>query len=121
MIDRLLESENLTDNLDDESANILIRWGIGQIDHLIEGKDEEAAGTAINHLMGLMRAVNSIAGNPVTVSTDSLVKLTDRLTPTFDKEYQLTENERTIVAQQISRMQPIDAVDYLLKWLESKL
>lgn len=121
MIDRLLESENLTDNLDDEAANLLIKWGIGQIDHLIEGKDEEAAGTAVNHLMGLMRVVNSIAGNPAAYSTDSLVKLMDGFTATFDKEYQLTDSERIIVAQQISRMQPINAVNYILKWMESKL
>ncbi len=35
LIDRLLESENLTDNLEDEDANVLIKWGIAQLDHLI--------------------------------------------------------------------------------------
>jgi hypothetical protein len=120
-IDRLLESENLTDNLDDEAANTLIKWGINQIDHLVKDKDDEAAGTKVNQLMSLMRAVNSIAGDPSTVSSDSLFKLLDRFAETFDKDHPISENERRTVTQQISRMQPKDAVAYLLKWMDSKL
>ena len=120
LIDRLLESENLTDNLDDEAANTLINWGIHQIDPLAKNQDDETAGTRVNRLMALMRAVNSIAGNPSQVTSESLARLTDRFTQIFDKDYQIDEEERRTMAQQISQMQSRDAVDYLLKWMDSK-
>ena len=120
-IDRLLETENLTDNLDDEAANTLIKWGVDHIDPLIKDKDEEAAGTKVNQLMRFMRAVNSIAGDPSTVSTSSLRKLAEYFAETFDQGRPISEMERRIASQRISRMQPKDAVEYLLKWMDSKL
>jgi hypothetical protein len=120
-VDRLLESENLTDNLEDEAANTLIKWGIGQIDHLIAGKDDETAGTKVNQLMSLMRAVNSLAGDPSAISLAPLFKLLNRFAQTFDKDHQISESERQAVVQEISHMQPQEAVSYLLKWMDSKL
>ena len=121
LIDRLLESENLTDNLEDDAANKLINWGIRQVDALTNGlQDEEAAGTKINHLMSLMRSVNSIAGNPSSVSSDSLLKFLDRFAQTFDNDRQISEDERQVIAQQLSTMQPNEAVEYLLNWMDSK-
>ena len=119
-IDRLLESENLTDNLEDEAANTLIKWGISQIDHLIKDKDEETAGAKVNQLMSLMRAVNSVAGDPSAVSLAPLFRLLNRFAQTFDKDHPISEDERSTVAKEISSMQPKDAVDYLLKWMDSK-
>ena len=119
-VDRLLESENLTDNLDDEAANALIKWGISQIDQLIKDKDDEAAGNKVNQLMGLMRAVNSVAGDPSTATTQSLFNLLDIFAQTFGKNHMIGNEERKAVVQQISAMEPKDAVDYLLRWLDSK-
>jgi hypothetical protein len=121
LIDRLLESENLTDNLEDEDANTLLKWGIAQISPLIKGiKDEDAAGEKVNHLMELMRQVNSIAGNLSTVSEDKIQKLLEQFTETFDKEHDVTDEERKAVAEKLSQMQPGDAVKYLLEWIHSK-
>jgi hypothetical protein len=119
-IDRLLESENLTDNLDDEAANTLLKWGISQIDHLVKDKDEETAGSKVNQLMSLMRSVNSMAGNPSTASTQSLFNLLDIFAQTFGKNHFIGDKERRAVVQQISGMEPKDAVDYLLTWMDSK-
>ncbi|HLO31650.1 MAG TPA: hypothetical protein VK249_21030 [Anaerolineales bacterium] len=120
-IDRLLESENLTDNLEDEAANTLIKWGIAQIDHLTKSiEEEEAAGEKVNHLMGLMRGVNSVAGNPSAASPDALLRLLDRYAQTFDKEHCIDEDERKAMAQKLSTMQPKEAVQYLLDWIDSK-
>ena len=119
-IDRLLESENLTDNLDDEAANTLIKWGIRQVDPLIKDKDDETAGTQVNHLMALMRSINSLAGKPSRVNSASLVKFVNRFNQTFDKDHQIDEEERRKMAQQISAMQSKGAVDYLLQWMDSK-
>ena len=121
LIDRLLESENLTDNLEDDAANVLIKWGIAQLDHLVDGiDDEEIAGTRINQLMNLMRQVNSIAGNPATVSEEKIQKLLEQFTQTFDKAHHISDEERREVADKLSQMQPGDAVKYLLDWMHSQ-
>jgi hypothetical protein len=121
LIDRLLESENLTDNLEDEDANDLIKWGIAQIDRLLEGiNDDETAWTKITHLTSLMRQINSIAGNPSTLSPEKLLNLLEQYTQTFDKAHQISEDERKAVTEKLSRMQPGEAMKYLLEWMHSK-
>jgi len=121
LIDRLLESENLTDNLEDEDANVLIKWGIAQIDHLVKDvNDDETAWMKITHLTSLMRQVNSIAGNPSTVSQEKLLNLLEQYTQTFDKAHQISEDERKAVTEKLSQMQPGEAVKYLLEWMHSK-
>lgn len=121
LIDRLLESENLTDNLEDDDANALIKWGISQISPLVNGiTDEDAAGEKVNHLMGLMRQVNSIAGNLSTVSEDKIQKLLEQFTQTFDKDHHVSDEERKAVAERLSQMQQAEAVKYLLDWMHSK-
>ncbi len=121
LIDRLLESENLTDNLEDDDANTLIKWGIAQISPLVNGiTDEDAAGEKVNQLMGLMRQVNSIAGNPSTVSEDKIQKLLEQFTQTFDKDHHVSDEECKTVTEKISQMQSGEAVKYLLEWIHSK-
>jgi len=121
LIDRLLESENLTDNLEDEDANVLIKWGIAQLDHLIEdGEDEENAGVKINRLTHLMRGINSTAGNPSAVSQEKLLKLLEQYTQTFGKAHQINEEERKVVIDRLSKMQSGEAVKYLLEWMHPK-
>ncbi len=118
LIDRLLETENLTDNLEDDSANVLIDWGIAQIDHLVKGiEDENSAGEKVNHLMRLMRGVNSIAGNPSTVSHDQLLALLEQYAQTFSQTHQIDDEERKTVIEKLSQMQPNEAVKYLLSWI----
>ena len=121
LIDRLLEAENLTDNLEDEDANILIKWGVAQIDHLVDGlEDEEAAGEKVNDLMQLMRTINSTAGNPSAASHEKLLKLIEQHAQTFGKAHQMDEDERKAVTEKLSKMQPGQAVKYLLEWMHPK-
>jgi hypothetical protein len=70
--------------------------------------------------MGLMRQVNSIAGNLSTVSEDKIQKLLEQFTETFDQEHDVTDEERKAVAEKLSQMQSGDAVKYLLEWIHSK-
>ena len=121
LIDRLLESENLTDNLEDEDADTLIKWGIAQISPLVNGiKDEDAAGEKVSDLMALMRQINLIAGNLSTVSEDKIQKLLEQFTQTFDKDLHVSDEERRALVEKISQMQPGEAVKYLLEWMHSK-
>lgn len=121
LIDRLLESENLTDNLEDDDANTLINWGVAQIKPLVNHiTDEDAAGEKVNDLMALMRQVNSIAGNLSTVSEDKIQKLLEQFTQTFDKDHHVSDDDLKAVAEKLSQMQPGEAVKYLLDWMHSQ-
>lgn len=62
-IDRILETENLTDELEDSEAQWLLDWGIAALDPLLEGlEDAEIAGTKVNALMAVMRKLNHLVG-----------------------------------------------------------
>ena len=63
-VERMLETENLTDELEDEDANWLLNWGIQRLDEVIEAiEDEEVAGSRVNALMAVVRKINRIAGS----------------------------------------------------------
>ena len=120
-VDRLLETENLTDQLEDEDANLLLEWGVANIDKLIEGvEDHEAAGEKINSLMHVMRGLNSLAGNPSGVSTQKLAELLDRYNQIAGGTIVVDEAEHRTIADQISKAQPGEAVRLLTAWLQSK-
>ncbi len=72
-IDRITETENLTDGLEDDDANWLLDWGIAQVDGLVTGiKDEDAAGEKLNQLMAVMRTLNQIAADRAAKPPDAL-------------------------------------------------
>jgi hypothetical protein len=72
-IDRITETENLTDGLDDDDANWLLDWGVAQVDGLVTGiKDEDAAGEKLNQLMSVMRTLNQIAADRAAKPPDAL-------------------------------------------------
>ena len=120
LIDRLLETENLTDNLEDEHAKVLIKWGVEQVDPLIDGiDDEEKAGEKVNDLMQLMREINTIAGNPSTVSEEKLSRLIDSYSQTFEMTHPIDADARKDMTKKLSEMQPGEAVNFLLDWMQS--
>ena len=120
-IDRTLETENLTGNLEDEDADTLINWGIAQVNPLIEGiDDEETAAERIDHLMHLMRQINRIAGNPSSVSREEINKFIKQYAKTFGKDHHVSEEERQALAKKISSMSSSEAMNYLLEWMQSK-
>lgn len=72
-IDRITETENLTDGLEDDDANWLLDWGIAHVDGLVTGiKDEDAAGEKLNQLMSVMRTLNQVASDRAAKSPDAL-------------------------------------------------
>jgi len=120
-VDRLLESENLTDQLEDEDANALLDWGIAKIDGLIEGVDDrEAAGEKINSLMHLMRGMNSLAGNPSEISPQGLIDLLKRYEQIAGGTIAVNEAEHRSIAEQVSKAQPGEVIRLLTEWLQSK-
>jgi len=55
---RLLETENLTDNLEDDDANTLLDWAVGQVKGIIG--DPLTAGERVNSLMAVVRKINHL-------------------------------------------------------------
>jgi hypothetical protein len=72
-VDRILESENLTDELEDTEAQWLINWGTEQLNLIIvTSKDEAAVGEKVTALMAVIQKINRIAGFPPTTEAESL-------------------------------------------------
>jgi hypothetical protein len=71
--ERILETENLTDELEDIEANWLLNWGISHLDDVL-GADPIAAGDRVNALMAVMRKINRIAGNYASKDPQDLVE-----------------------------------------------
>src|SRR5258708_39606851 len=72
-IERITETENLTDGLDDDDATWLLQWGTSRVGGLIAGiADEEAAGEKVNQLMAVMRLLNAIAADRTVKDPASL-------------------------------------------------
>jgi hypothetical protein len=74
-VERILETENLTDELEDADANWLLDWGIGRLDRVLRGaEDVETAGTRVNALMAVMRKINRIMGSYADKSPQRLAE-----------------------------------------------
>jgi hypothetical protein len=117
-IDRMLETENLSEYLEDEDADYLINWGVAQLKENI-GKIEDinAAGEYTNDLMGFMRILNQIAGNLDNIQQDKLVQLAGRRQKAFGPGRELAPEEYGAVTSCLEAMTPRQALDYLLQWL----
>lgn len=73
--DRLLESENLTDELADSQAKWLIDWGMNRLDFVLDGvENPDTAGERTSALMAVMRSVNRIVGQYPEKTMDDLLE-----------------------------------------------
>jgi hypothetical protein len=73
--ERILETENLTDELEDADASWLLDWGIARLDQVLEGaQDQETAGSRVNALMAVMRKINRIVGSYADKSPQRLAQ-----------------------------------------------
>jgi hypothetical protein len=62
-IDRILENENLTSELEDSDAKWLLTWGIHQLDWAVAGVDEETVAVRVTALMGVLRKITQLVAN----------------------------------------------------------
>jgi SAM-dependent MidA family methyltransferase len=115
-IDQMLGTENLTDALEDEQADFLLHWGVVQLKQkLAETEDSEAAGEYTNALMGFMRTLNQIAGDPENIQPESLVQLAERRNIAFGAARKMAEDAFSEEAAQLKAMTPQQAIEYLLQ------
>jgi hypothetical protein len=123
-IDRLLENENLTGDLEDAPAVRLLKWGTGLVPGLIQAlEDEEAAGTKVNALMALMRQVNRTAANSAGAPAEDLAadlgRLVEHRAAVFGNEWQASAAEIEAAATALAALAPDQAVTFLLEWLKA--
>ena len=119
-VDRMLETENLTDELEDEPAKWLINWGVEQIDIVTDGiDDEELASEQVGNLMRFMRRLNRIAGNMDSLTAEDLRELLDRHTSAFGASRTASEEEMTATAGRLSSMSPFEVLEFLITWAQA--
>jgi|GEM_PF-1937662 len=120
--DRILESENLTDELEDSDANWLINWGISLLDPLLLNvEDEETAGEVVNALMAVMRKINRICGGRQSKSVTELALDLEKLSGLFAvafKDASLPNpNECEAAAVRLASIQTTtQALEFLTSW-----
>ncbi len=125
--DRILETENLTDELEDAEANWLINWGIGQLSPILaDVSDEETAGEKANALMAAMRKINRICGGRQTKSTDDLSsdleKLSGLFGSVFNTAQQVNSNECKFAAKRLANMgTTLQVLEFLTRWGRRRL
>jgi hypothetical protein len=115
-VDRMLESENLTDELEDEDADWLLNWGIGQIGEAIKAAaDMDAASEKVNALMQFMRLLNRLGGNPTSASS-VIPELLEIHSAVFGASPSPGEMERRRAVETLSTMTSRQAMEFIVHW-----
>ena len=118
LVDRILETENLTSNLDDSDADVLLKWGIAQVDELIKNVGtNQAADDRINQLMGVMREVNAWAGDPVSATPNAIINLKTQYLQLLGSREKVNEDDAHEMIRRLSKMAPHDSLMSILTWL----
>ena len=120
-VERMLEIENLTDELEDDQANWLLNWGISRLDQVLQGAaDAEAGGDKANTLIAVMRKINRMTGARGTAGSetlaDDLSALSGLFSAAFGNEYVVTAAECSLAAARLAQLSPQQAVEYLAAW-----
>jgi hypothetical protein len=120
-IDRILETENLTDELEDSEADWLLNWGISKLDYVLEGiEDEEIAAEKVQALMKALRKVNRMIGSRADQEPEELAEelsaLNDLFANAFDRDLIASEQECLSAARRLGYMAPAQAVEFLTRW-----
>jgi hypothetical protein len=115
-IDRMLEVENLTDALEDDEADFLLKWGVAQLKQKLgEVEDDEAAGEYTNALMGFMRTLNQIVGDLENLQPESLVDLAERRRKALGAKQEMAAEAVEEEAARLKAMTARQAIEYLLQ------
>jgi len=121
-IERMLGVENLTDELEDEPADWLLKWGIARLDQVLKpaGEDPEAAGGRVNALMAVMRKINRMTGARQQADAESLAAdfaaLDGLFAAAFESGRSPSESECRAAAAHLAQLDPQPALEFLTGW-----
>jgi hypothetical protein len=116
LIDRMLENENLTDNLDDEDADWLLDWGADRLRELGDSETMEAAEEKAGALMKFMRGLNRLAGGLPGVDPADLAALLEHYAAALGAHRATGEADLQEAAAHLSNLPPREALEYLIAW-----
>ena len=116
LIDRMLENENLTDNLDDQDADWLLDWGADRLRELADSATMEAAEEKAGALMKFMRGLNRLAGALPVVEPADLAGLLEQYAAAFGGSRKASQGDFAQAAAKVASMKPREALQYLINW-----
>ena len=124
-VERILENEGLTGDLEDGPAARLLQWGTGQVQGLVQDlADEEAAGDKVNGLVALMRQVTRTASRSLGAANSDLIEdlgqLRERYGQVFGPVRPASSGEIEAAATALAALSPEQAVTFVLDWLTTK-
>jgi hypothetical protein len=122
-VERMLGTENLTDELEDLQADWLLNWGVTRLDRallLAAADDTESAGIQVNALMAVMRKINRITGarrsaDPEALAAD-FAALNRLFNAAFGGDREVTLEECRAAAGQVAALSAQGAVEFLAEW-----
>jgi len=120
-VERMLETENLTDELEDPDAKWLLDWGIAQLDQFLPAiAEEETADEKVTALMSLLRKINRMVGSrldksPQALASD-LVTLTALFTEVYGAARTTSDAEVTPAAGRLHQAVAHEALELLTGW-----
>ena len=119
--DRILESENLTDELQDADARWLLDWGVGQLEPLLQtvsGEDE--ADEKVTALMGALRKINRMLGarngKSMEELADDCMALASLYAQAFSFESNRTQEQCAAAAAHLRQGTTRQALEFLTGW-----
>jgi len=120
-IDRMLESENLTDELQDADARWLLDWGIGQLDGVLQAVSaEDEADERVTAWMGALRKINRMLGARADSSPEDLadgcLALAEAAARAFGREANRSQAECAAAAAQVPEGTTRQALEFLTGW-----
>ena len=119
-IDRMLETENLTDELQDADAQWLLDWGINQLDRAlrdVSGEDE--ADEKVTALMGVVRKINRMVGARESKDPESLAADCTALAALFGQAFNfkpVNQDQSARAAARLPQGTTRQALEFLTGW-----
>lgn len=118
-ISRLLETENLTDNLEDADANTLLDWAVKQISGIIN--NPLTAGERANGLMAVLRKINHLipdlgVKSPQELSA-ALADLAKTVEGTFEWAPPVGAADLQNLVERLRAANTSEAIQVLLEWI----
>ena len=121
-IDQILESENLTDELEDSDARWLINWGVSSLDPILSGiTNEELAWDKVTALLSVIRKINRISGGPLPTEPELIVSDLVILSRFFVKAFSQIQQPDDVICLNAARKlvklkSPAEKIMFLTHW-----
>lgn len=117
-VDLLLENENLTANLTDAPANVLLEWGITRVDEIVSGStDPDLVEMRFSGLIRSMRGINRLIGKLPDILAEDVARIAEHYREAFETAPEIDESQSAELALRLSEQDESQIITTLLGWL----